>query len=176
MVTWAVTTMKTLQLEDGSSISIREALDTDASFIFRTWLRSYRTSLFARQMSNETYYGNHKVLVEAALRGCRVIVAVDPEDPDHIIGWSCFLPSSDLVTVHYVFVKEQFRGMGIMKILLQQVLPNFPNTPFECTHMPPDKRPHSRTGQATYFEDFLRDKLGVSYNPYPFLEQREELQ
>jgi len=44
----------------------------------------------------------------------KFVLAVDPEDAQHILGWLCHEGPS----VHYVYVKSTYRGQGLARSLL----------------------------------------------------------
>lgn len=47
-------------------------------------------------------------------RGATFLVACDPDDHTHILGWACF----EKPLIHYVLVKHVYRGQGIARQLL----------------------------------------------------------
>lgn len=95
----------------------RPAVESDLNMLLSDWLKSYRRSEFARDMTNAVYFRGHEPLVKSALSRSQVICAVNPEDPWHVFGWICFEPSS-LPVLHYLYVKEPFRNYGIGAALL----------------------------------------------------------
>ena len=96
------------------SILVREAKATDESFIYATWLRSYRNSEFARHQENDKYYWRQHDLIEKLMKGNQVNVAVIDESPDVVLGWACGRNG----LLHYSYVKKAFRRLGIAKKLV----------------------------------------------------------
>lgn len=101
-----------------NSIRLRQANQEDVSFIFNSWLKSYRNSLFAKNIPNEIYFTNHHNLVENLLQNNKVIIACSKEDPSQIYGYICAGHTDGILTLHYIYIKQTFRNMGIAKQLL----------------------------------------------------------
>lgn len=121
--------MKTTEL----SIQLRHATIEDVSFIFNSWLKSFRTAPCSISIHNNIYYSEHHKLIERILRSFDVIIAADKEDPTHIYGFIVAGKVQDITTIHYLYVKHTFRRLGIAKALLAHFeIPN--NEPFFYTH------------------------------------------
>jgi GNAT superfamily N-acetyltransferase len=116
----AIKTMEEKEIET-VPIQIRYAGKEDEAFIFATWLNSYRKSGFARNIRSSVYFPNHHKLVTALVGKSMVVVATNPEDDAHIYGWACAEVGMEMPIVHYVFVKELYRGFGIGKKLLESM-------------------------------------------------------
>lgn len=97
-------------------ILIREPNNADVSFIFDSWLRSYRRAFANVALSCEDYYPAQRAKVEAILQKATVLVAANEHDPDQIFGYIVFKHPNSL---HYVFIKHLFRRMGICERLMQ---------------------------------------------------------
>ncbi len=97
---------------------IRDLVADDRNMILSSWLRSFRNNGdWPRHVDSATYYANHQRIVAALLEECDVRVAFAKDDPNLLQGWC----GVDGYIVHYVFVKEQYRKMGIAKRLLEDV-------------------------------------------------------
>lgn len=99
-------------------IKLRIALLTDENFIKATMLKGlYYGNEFFRQMKQDTFfkvYGEH---VGNLLANSTVLVACLAEDPDVILGYAIV----DEPALHYIFVKEAWRGKGIATMLVQNL-------------------------------------------------------
>lgn len=123
-------------------IAIRRARAYDVPFIFSSWLRSYKACR-DRHVAQAVYFKEHHKLIDALLRDATVLVATPQDDPDTILGWS--VKSGD--TLHYVYVKEAFRRLGIGKALVGEF--------DQHSHLTP------------YFVKWLEHTKYISiYNPY----------
>jgi len=94
---------------------LRPARESDLPFIMDTWLKTLRVSndLF-KQIDKEAYYSNYPKVVHNLVHNCITTICCLRDDDDVILGYSCYTPT----TLHWVFVKKQWRGNGIMKLLV----------------------------------------------------------
>lgn len=99
-------------MSDGQ-FTIRPAHREDRPFIFSSWLKSYRDSL--PLVWNGTYYAGQHSLIESLLDDdqTEIVVAGPVGDDLTIFGWAVRSKPSTLRALHYVYVKEAFRRMGI---------------------------------------------------------------
>ena len=98
-------------------VALRPKQADDESFIYSSWLRSYRSSPIVTHMNNDVYYDNHKLVIKKLLEISDVMIACNPEDPDQIYGFICYEPG----IIHYLYVKYPFRKMGLAKYLLSSI-------------------------------------------------------
>lgn len=148
-----------------SPLTIRDARPADHNFIYNSWLRSNRRARNAAQVPNDIYYTQHHKLVEDILARpttrTYVITPTALGESDTICGYAVVeaLPNAPAVhVVHYVYVKETFRRLGLAKQLLQHA--GIPATRAEnalaltfVTHLTSHAEP------ATI-------KYGLVFNPY----------
>ncbi len=133
-------------------VSIREAQEGDVSFIFSSWLKSFRTGLVCKKVENTVYFTEHHKLVERLLKRSTTLIASDPEDPATIYGYLCFERIEGLFVLHYVYVKHTFRAMGVMRQLMAATEQDF-NTAGLFSHM-------------TIIMERLSLKYNLLYHPY----------
>lgn len=101
-----------------NQISIREMNSDDVNFVYNSWLKSFRNSLEAMNQTNEVYYDNHKNLIEKLLNKSNVNIIHPADDPSHILGFMC----SEGNIVHYIYIKYNYRKLGIAKHLLTSIV------------------------------------------------------
>jgi len=103
-----------------NEIEFRSAKTDDLHFIMAAWLNSYRRSQWAGVVPNNMYHKTHRELITQLLaRGMFLIVAVNKEDTDQILGFVAAEKSNKgIAVVHYVFVKDEFRRNGLATKLL----------------------------------------------------------
>lgn len=110
----------------GRDFEIRPGEERDAAFIRDSWRRSYSDppSDFAIAPDLDTFFRCQKAAIEMALAGGEVLVACDP-DPEHAkrvaLGWICFKRPNVL---HYVYVKEGWKGVGLGRALFDAAFPS----------------------------------------------------
>lgn len=104
---------------------LRPAEDGDRALIIDSWLKSYRSSPWAKQLPDWVYWSRfgHVGLVEHLVATSRIIVACLPEDNAFIYGWAAVgrQLEGELLALHYVFTKQTFRKQGFAGLLLSQV-------------------------------------------------------
>ena len=111
-----------------SDYSIIDGTEVAKNLIYATWLRSYEaSSLAAKHVPRDVFFSeHHKVLDGIFRRGATVKLAVLPDEPDVVLGWSV---TEGAALVHYVYVKPAFRKHGIATQLLRHI-----HAPFIFTH------------------------------------------
>ena len=115
------------------SIHIRDADESDINFIFNSWLKSGRNCSMSKHVDNAVYYSEHHKLVEKLLKRCSVLVAVDVKDTSNVYGYIVYEKIDGLFTIHFTYVKHNFRMLGIMSELLKKTGHDF-NTAGLYTH------------------------------------------
>lgn len=140
------------------SVMLRDTKPEDASFIYSTWLRCYQdTSSWARLMPSRIFFDNHKKVIQRILGDSHVLVAANPEDPDQVFGYIVFQASGGGVAVlHWVYVKETFRQLGIARDLFQvakRIADHDESLPVAATH-------------SNVRWELLAPKWNLVFNPY----------
>jgi len=129
-------------------VKLRPMMEEDESFIYSSWLKSYRSSPAATYLDNDTYYNNHKKIVEKLLSKANVTVLCSIEDSSQIYGFICHEGN----TAHYLYIKYPFRKMGLAKYIFNSI---FSDTTIVITH----------------FNTNLKSRLDtMTYNPYILFE------
>lgn len=139
-------------------IRIRAATEEDTSFIFNSWLKSFRDSAFAKQITNTIYFAQQHKLIEDLLKSCQVFVACSASNPGELYGYICCEQVDGIYVFHYVYVKHTYRKLGIAKMLAY-------HTDF-CEEMA------SMYTHAAKNSEYLAGRFKVIYCPYiAFLQQ-----
>lgn len=99
---------------------IREPFKDDISFIYATWLNSLYTDSWMRSIRKSVYFDNYKKVLDRILLRAKITIACKPDDPTVIFGYLISEPG----IVHYSFVKDAFRKLGVAKSLYKHVFPN----------------------------------------------------
>lgn len=100
-------------------IQTREASGIPA-FVSKSWLASFRSSDWAGPVPNNLFEQVYADAIRQLLeRGAQVLVACNPDAPDHVLGWICFERTrDDRPVVHYMYTKSLFRRRGVARSLL----------------------------------------------------------
>lgn len=105
------------------NVMLRGIQEDDLHFIFSSWLKSYRSSNFAKNITNTIYFDQQHKLIEHLLSSSQVVIACRKEDPKEIFGYIVASKIGNVFAVHYVYVKHLFRHLGIGKLLLNSLNP-----------------------------------------------------
>lgn len=135
-----------------TQITFRPATQDDVNFIFNSWLKSFRGGTLATGVSNPIYYAQHHRLIEGICKSAQILVAVNAADLAQIFGYVAYEPMEGMNVVHYIYVKEPYRRLGLGKLLLEQAKIDA-KKPFFCTH-------------RTNVMRFLERRYAFVYNPY----------
>jgi len=119
-----------------TDIPIRPARRGDKNYIIKSWVRSMRGQFPYSKMSSGAIRKYAK-RVEALIATTITLVACDPEDGDVVYGFVCGESGRYLgvesPTLHYVWVRKQFRQNGIGTALVRTIFPN--SEPLTYTHI-----------------------------------------
>lgn len=99
---------------------IREARASDVGFVTDAWRESYYVGGPSVQYADrDDYRRKMTAMFSEMLRDAAVLVACDSEDEDTLIGFAAHTKG----TLHYVYIKADFRKMGIARALCERVAP-----------------------------------------------------
>lgn len=106
------------------AITVRPFRDkTDKEFLFSTWLRNYKhSSYFAKRIRPHVFFAGHHAIIDHLLRkpAVKIAVACPRGDSETILGYLAYELKEDAApVVHFVFVKQAFRKMGVARTLFQ---------------------------------------------------------
>ena len=110
----------------------REATPADVSFLYSSFLRSYRESPIVKGVDNSTYYNEQAKVVAKLLQNCEVKVVSPTNDLNSILGYIIY--KND--TIHFVYVKHAFRKLGIGRLLVETYCPEFVQYTHFCHRKP----------------------------------------
>lgn len=115
-----------LTIAPRDQVLLRPAAVTEAPFIFRNWLDSYFPEQRARLKKTVFYEGHHR-LIEKLLSRSRCVVACNADDFDQLYGFAVGEAfggdSLNVFALHYTYVKQPFRRMGIGTRLARELMP-----------------------------------------------------
>lgn len=101
--------------------SLRQATPLDEPLILSSWLKSaYNLCPAFKDMPKSLYFGLHEPAVKLSLATSDTLLAVDSEDPTHILGYLVYKNYPFFSVIHYIYVKQQFRGFKIAAHLLEE--------------------------------------------------------
>lgn len=102
-------------------VTLRPLTNNDLPMILSAWLRgAYHLCPAFRDMPKSLFYGIHEPNVKRIISLSDTLIACDPEDPSHILGFITFRDYKHFTVVHWLYVKQQFRGFKLARHLLSQ--------------------------------------------------------
>lgn len=115
-------------------VTVLEATEEHHNYIKGTWLQSFYFSNghLCQEVWPETYYKNHRQLVELALKVGKTLVAQSIETPEVTVGWVCYEPDF----IHYLYTRHSFRRFGVGKKLFEAT--GITSRAFNYTHRTKD--------------------------------------
>lgn len=109
-------------------VRIRDYKPEDLGVVIHAWLLDYRRKAFKRGIVPPVYYIFQERKIKALMDRHPPVIACDMEDEDHVYGWACgakFEHEDGIKdsVLHYVYVKEAFRGQGVASLLIKEFEP-----------------------------------------------------
>ena len=102
-----------------AEFTIRPAQGSDLAFIFDTFLKSYKmSSPVGKACRNGIFFDNYRLILDDILEHSKIYVACHQDEPTVIFGYMI----ADGATLHYCFIKEVFRNLGVAKALYNEAL------------------------------------------------------
>ena len=88
-------------------------------------------------MVHELYYKIHHRLLEQLIpRSMTLVMYPEGGDPDHIVGFLCYEVLDTALLLHYCYVKQPYRNLGICRAVLQTILETEQPPVVFFTHLP----------------------------------------
>jgi len=112
---------------DEASISFRPFKEDDLNFITNSWMKSYKKHAGVR---SDVYFVEHHKLIHFILRKSHILIACNSQNADQIFGYIVY-EKNIFTIIHFAFVKQMFRGIGIFKQLFDEASVT---SPFLCSH------------------------------------------
>lgn len=136
-------------------MEVRLGCADDLSFVYATWLRSYKhSSYYAKRIRDKVYFHFHHKILESLMRrpGIVFLVASLKGEANVIFGYLVAEERNAAVIVHFSYVKPTWRRLGVFTTLIEEANIHLDESFF--THW-------------TLSTDWLVKKYpGLTYNPY----------
>jgi hypothetical protein len=133
---------------------VRPAEESDLNYVRKTWLTEHaqQASWIDAVGGGRVYFEEHRRLRDEAIEHGAVTIACRPAVRDGICGFAVTEQRDGVDLVHFVFVKERWRRLGVAALLLRPLA----DGPAFYTHL-------------TRMASGLSKPRTWSFNPYPFL-------
>jgi GNAT superfamily N-acetyltransferase len=106
-------------IDKAELIAIRLMNENDKGFIYATWLKGlYYGDTWFKEVPKDLFMKGYRPIIDKLLSSPDTVVTVAclKDDPEVILGYA--VQKLDCVTVHWVFVKQSWRGIGLAKSLI----------------------------------------------------------
>jgi ribosomal protein S18 acetylase RimI-like enzyme len=128
---------------------LRQPVESDVPFIYATLLRSnYFDTEALSQVRKTIYFENYRLVVDELLLNAEVTIACLETDHQVILGYMIHEPG----VIHYIFVKDAFRNLGIARSLVTEKLDT--SKPLTVTHLTKSVR------------SLIKNNAKFNFNPY----------
>lgn len=115
-----------------SHIKIRGYIIDDEHFIYNSWLRSAQQD--HPEMHKDKFFSSYKDHVTEMMQRNDIIVACDPDDDMFIHGYMVFKKVEDELIIHWAYVKNPFRKLGVFRSMIRSVFPKVYEEPIFITY------------------------------------------
>lgn len=122
--------------EAGTSLIYRPYSESDIPFIRSSWANSYyKGCTNHKDIDPQEFHRMHRLLIDRFFERSNgtVVVVHFENEPDIIMGWIAVEIISTHMIIHYVYIKNSFKQMGILDNLIKRV--NSKNKPIIITHL-----------------------------------------
>lgn len=140
-------------MKSNELLAIRDYRPGDKNFILATWLRGLKYGNdWYNLIPSDIYFKTYQLVLLQLLSSLNVSIKISclKDDADVILGYSVLNKAHTIL--HWVFVKSNWRSIGIMKALV-------PNTVVAATHI-------TKIGLS-----LLKKNTQVVFNPFLLNEQ-----
>ncbi len=127
----------------------------DLNFVSNSWGSSYyKGANYHKHFSPDEFHAHHRPIRDRFFKNdCgAIIVCCSKEDPNIIIGWIAVEKPKNAsgLILHYLYVKQAFKGWGIARELIGAALPS---RPVMVTHLT-ERADRIMYAKSKEFEEF----------------------
>lgn len=143
-------------------IMIRTAMPEEHNFIYNSFIKSGYRSRTMEIIPREIYTLNQHDIITHLLARCEVIVAHQYDAPENLFGYLIYQKVDGVFVIHYAYVKQTFRNLGVFSSLLKAAKYYHTMTAGFYTH-------------STKAMQHIEQKFNLIYNPYLLINPKYEV-
>ena len=101
-----------------------EQSESECNFVMHSWLKSHRDqSKYHRNIPYLLYYAGQQAGIKKTMENSECLIASPKGEPGIIVGYLVYEDrgSDDYVILHYCYVKNKFRRMGLADHLIAEI-------------------------------------------------------
>lgn len=133
-------------------IAVREIFPEEHNFVLNSWIKSGYRSKQMECVAKEIYTLNQHEVITSLLVRSNVLVAQELDKPENLYGYIVYDYIDGIFVLHYAYVKQFFRGLGVFRTMLEHADFNATSAGFYTHH--------------TKICDKIMPNLNMLYNPY----------
>jgi GNAT superfamily N-acetyltransferase len=150
----AAVTVGAAERPASGAIAFRGLYQSDLPLIFDSWTKSYRKAPDVADVPGNVYREGQRQVAQRLLDRCGALVAYNPSLEGHVFGWAVGEAVGESgALLHYVYVKQPFRRLGIGRQLVSALLFGGMAVHFQHSH-------------RTQLGDVLLRPLHSVFNPF----------
>ena len=112
--------------------ALRHGTSADQDIIEASWIDTMRhASPHTRGIPSDVFKPHQRQVIRRLVPRCAVLIACLKDDPEVVLGYCVHELRDDRPVVHFVYVKERFRGAGIATALVASATRG---RPFSASH------------------------------------------
>lgn len=101
-----------------TNYALRLATHEDISFIYATWLKSYKSdSSIGNSLRTSVFMKDYVKVIDSILQDKSTVVTICCDNEDAFVIYAYMVSAENLI--HYIFVKDAFRRFGLAKALIE---------------------------------------------------------
>lgn len=137
------------------TLHIRLPNSNDIPYIYSTWLKNYHyDSALCKECTDSVFFKEYREVIDTILEKSNTVVAVASleNDPAIIFGY-IVAEVEPTPCIHYIFIKEDFRQLGIAKALINYLSLN-------------TQKSLTFTHKTSYIHEIIKKYPNLIYNPF----------
>lgn len=96
----------------------------DRGFVFNAWIKAAFEVEPTCYQVRARYEAAQRAHIDACLESATAMVACHPDDPTQLFGFVCLANVAGMPVVHWIYVRNHFRKMGLARSILRRLVPD----------------------------------------------------
>jgi hypothetical protein len=131
---------------------LRLPTEDDKPFVYDTFLKIFRQVEPNNFRHHTEYFDTQRAIIDTLFEKSQILLACSPEDPNYLYGYIIFDMVKKFLKLHWLHIKDPFRGNGMALDILKTVYPSTLHDIIVCSH-------YSRVYKS------LKNKYKLQYDP-----------
>lgn len=110
-------------------VIVRPMLPSDRAYVTNSWIKSYR---IPSMIPTTVYRAHYPGIVETCIDCAETLVIAHEQTPTLIVAWACGQSDMRVPTLHYAYVRDGARRLGLAHRLVSDLFGGVPDR-VDCT-------------------------------------------